>query len=271
MIVINSDMYEKLNHFTDQTTYVVTDFDRTLTANDSPGSWQVLDYQNNIPQEYLIESKKLFNYYRPIEIDETIEWEEKNKRMNEWWEKHASLLVDLQLTRQAFEKFDVNVMKFRAGAKELLREMFLCDIPVIIESAGIGNFIESFLIENDCYYNNIDIVANFVKFEQELLTGFSNQIIHTLNKSDHFFTEDIKAKIFTRDNVFVFGDVLTDANMVTNQTKNIIKIGFLEANEKENKELYQKVFDMVCTNNTSFDQISKNLNKSYVKSKKRYF
>ena len=44
-----------------------------------------------------------------------------------------------------------------------------------------------------------------------------------------------------------------------NDRENALKIGFLDTNEKENLEVYKQNFDVVCTNNTSFTELLKEL------------
>ena len=59
--------------------YVVTDFDRTITKGNSKTSWSILASSDLVPKEYVKERQELYDYYRPIEIDEEME---KNKNSN---------------------------------------------------------------------------------------------------------------------------------------------------------------------------------------------
>ena len=43
--------------------------------------------------------------------------------------------------------------------------------------------------------------------------------------------------------------------LLEDKLDNTITIDFLDINEKENLEIYNKTFDIVCTNNTSFNRI----------------
>lgn len=74
MIYINNK--EKINNFVKSDSYyVITDFDATLTTGKSSSSMGI------IPQylggECLEQRKEIFNYYRPLELDYTIEAKEK--------------------------------------------------------------------------------------------------------------------------------------------------------------------------------------------------
>jgi 5'-nucleotidase len=82
--------------------------------------------------------------------------------MTEWWNKHINLFIKYKLSEDVVNQAAKNlrVITFRRGSKEFLEEMYKRNIPVIIISAGIGNFIEQFLIKNGCNFNNIYIVSN---------------------------------------------------------------------------------------------------------------
>ena len=47
------------------------------------------------------------------------------------------------------------------------------NVPVIIVSAGIKNVIEEFLITEKCYFDNIYILSNLIKFK-----AFSSSLIY---------------------------------------------------------------------------------------------
>lgn len=68
--------------------------------------------------------------------------------------------------------------------KDFLKEMYKRDIPVIICSAGIGNVIELYLKDNNCYYENMYIISNFLAFNAEgQIEEYKNKLIHTMNKT----------------------------------------------------------------------------------------
>lgn len=91
MIFINNQ--EKLNklHFQKDNYYVVSDFDQTITKGTTKGSWAIDIERNNKFEE---ERATLYNYYRPIEIDNTIDYNKKFNLMKEWYEKSLRLLIE---------------------------------------------------------------------------------------------------------------------------------------------------------------------------------
>ena len=156
MIIIKNGTLDRINDWKDNSVYVLTDFDRTITVGNSESSWSILSKSNMVPKEYVEERQKFFNYYRPFEIDEKLDYETKCKLMTEWWNKHIGLFIKYQLSEEVINTAAKNlrVMSFREGAREFLENMRDRNIPVIIISAGIGNFIEQFLIKNNCNFEN---------------------------------------------------------------------------------------------------------------------
>lgn len=258
MIIIKGGTLERIKDWQDESTYVLTDFDRTITEGNSESSWGILSTSKMVPQEYIEERKKLFDYYRPFEVDEKLDYQTKNKLMIEWWSKHVGLLIKYRLPEKVINESisNVNVMSFREGGKEFLKNMWSRNIPVIIISAGIGNFIEQFLIKNDCYFDNISIISNFIRFENGIAVGVYDNIIHSLNKNEVSLSEKLKSVLKNRKNIILLGDSISDIKMSRTELRtNALKIGFLEENIEENMSCYIDNFDIVCTNNTGYSEL----------------
>ena len=229
--------------------YVVADFDRTITDSSSKTSLAVLANSNIAPKEYIEERNKLHNYYRPIEIDPNIPFDEKYTLMEEWFKKHFELLVKYKTKESDYSDalIDSNVMSFRNGAKEFMEFLHKNNIPLIIISAGIGNFIENFLKYNNCLYDNIHIISNKIIFNNGIAIGVDNKIIHSLNKNEMSLPQDILNKINNKNNVILLGDQIGDLLMVDKNTdKELIAIGFLNDDTKDNLEIMNNSFDIVC-------------------------
>ena len=134
--------------------YVVADFDRTITKGNSKTSWSILSDSPYVPKKYVKDRQDLYNYYRPIELNESMDINLKNNFMKEWFQKHISLFVKYKISKDIFKNAasDLRIMEFRPGAKEFIEFLNQNKIPLIIISAGIGNFIETFLELNNCYF-----------------------------------------------------------------------------------------------------------------------
>ncbi len=258
MIETQYRIKEKIKDFTDDNVYVLTDFDRTITVGNSSSSWSILSNSKHVPREYVEERKKLYDYYRPIEINEEMDYLERNRLMTEWWNKHIGLFIKYQLRKEVIDDAVLNlrVMTFRKGAKEFLESLNRRNIHVMIISAGIGNFIEQFLIQNHCNFPNIYIVANFIKFENNVAVGVSDNIIHSLNKNEVSYPIEVRDKLLGREHAILLGDSLSDIKMLDEKRRNYsLKIGFLEENVIENKDKYAQEFDLVCTDHTDYFEL----------------
>ena len=182
--------------------------------------------------------------------------------MKEWWTKHINLFVKYQISEEIINTSsrDLRVMSFRSGAKEFLINMKDRKIPVIIISAGIGNFIKQFLIDNGVFYDNIFIVSNFIKFENGYAVGVEDNITHSLNKNEVSMPENVKARLSGRNNIILLGDGLSDIRMASEEKRQeALKIGFLEENITENMDIFRENFDVVATDNTSFNELREHL------------
>ena len=129
------------------------------------------------------------------------------------------------------------------------------NIPIIVISAGVGNIIEQFLIKNNCNYPNIYICSNFLEYENGIVKSVrDNNLIHPLNKNEVFLPENIKSKIENRSNILLLGNSVSDIKMAEGN-KNVFKLGFLDENIEERLTSFKEHYDIVCTNNTGYDEI----------------
>ena len=258
MIYINNqEKIDRLNFNLDNF-YVVADFDRTLTEGASDSTWGIFANANQVGTEYKERRTALYNKYRPIEIDPNISEEEKSIAMTKWWQLHINLFYEYGVKQEAVRNaVKFGKMKYRDGAKEFLKKMNELNVPVIIISAGIGNVIEEFLkLEND-YYDNIKIISNFIVFENGEFKEIAGEIIHALNKNIVRLDDESKQTIENRKNVLLLGDGYADLKMISEEAKkNAITVGFLDEKIDENLELYNKGFDIVLTNLSSFEDVN---------------
>ena len=259
MIICNEEKVNKVNEWNDDTIFVLTDFDRTLTSRDSYVSWDILSQNSLVSSDYIEEVNKLFKYYRPIEINENLSESIRSKYMIEWWNEEIKLFNKYGLNKDIISNVGSNMdlIKFRKGGYEFLKNMKDRNIPVIIISAGIGDFIENFLKYNNCYFDNVYVISNFLKYNNKDIVGFHGDIIHSLNKNIVTLSDNIKDLIELRNNIILMGDNVADINMVNvSDRESSLKIGFLEDKIEENKEVFLKNFDVVGINNIGFDILS---------------
>jgi 5'-nucleotidase len=247
--------------------YVVADFDKTLTSGISNTTWGSIASTGVLPKEYAEERQNLYKKYRPIEIDSQMDVKEKCNYMSEWWQKHINLFYKYGLKENAIKAAASNeILQFREGSKAFIEYLYKNNIPLIIVSAGIGNIIKEFLVNNNCNYDNITIISNFIEFENGNMKCISGGTIHALNKNITELPEETKKLVENKEYIILLGDGLADIDMVQKELLyKTISIGFLEEKIVENLNAFNNTFDIVCTNNTSMDeaiQIIKRYSKS---------
>ncbi len=109
---------------------------------------------------------------------------------------------------------------------------------------------------HNCFYNNIHVISNFIKFNNNEILPFKDKIIHTNNKCISSLPISFNNKIIDKKYILLFGDLIEDLKMVSKKDINkTLSFGFLEKDVKKNLELYKNSFDIVLTDNSSFDDI----------------
>lgn len=259
MVYINTNKINEFKNLKDDDYYVITDFDRTLTTRESEPTMGI------IPQflggKCLEERTRIFNYYRPIELDYTLDDEEKCKIMKEWAKKSFTLLSEYITNERIENSLQNSNIWLRDGTKEFLEEMKNKDIPVIIMSSGIGNIVKAFLEKEKCLFNNTIIVSNFFKFNNEEAYIDVNEIMATSNKEYERIPKNIREKLDKKNKLILLGDLVEDIKMINKENlENTLTIGFLDENIEQNLEKYNNNFDIVLTENSNFKDVKNILN-----------
>ena len=249
MIYINNGKLAEIE-LTKDNFYLAIDFDKTITARESMDSWDSAG--NILGEDFKKEAFKNYQKYAPIELDYTISFEEKEKAMEEWYYAAIGLYYKYNLTKEKLiESIDTSKIIFRKGAKEFLEKMHKHNIPIIILSAGIGNVIEQFLKNNNCYFDNMKIISNFLSFDENgNMEKNKKDIIHTLNKNMvGNISEEFAIELKNKEYRLLLGDFVEDKKMIAkSEWDKTISIGFLDKNVEMNLETYKENFDVVLTN-----------------------
>lgn len=236
---------------------VLLDFDRTITSCNSFDSWTIAGLATE--KECIKHINDLYEMYRPIEMDYNIAVDEKNKKMEEWYNSCMKLYYKYNFNRNKLKEIiEQNHLIFRDGAKEFLEFLYKRKIPVVILSAGVGSVIEEFLKYKNCYYKNILLISNkFIYDNNGNAIKLENSLIHTMNKtSNGNLTGMWKLEFSKRPYRILIGDTIEDINMVSKEElSKTLKIAFLDDN-KENLQKYRQKFDVVLTDeNANFNKI----------------
>ena len=266
MIYINNK--EKVNKLKEKMNKdnicVFMDYDKTITSNTSEDSWAASANRKALGENIANNLDRYYEKYGPIEFDYSMDVKEREKYIIEWYDKCMDLYYQYGLTKEKLkESIDNSKLILREGAKDFLFKLYENNVPVIIFSAGIGNVIEQFLKNEKCYYDNITIIANFMKFDENgNMIKFCDNMIHSLNKNiDKLGEVNLKEKIRTKEYRIVMGDLVEDIHMMGEYPEDkSLRIGFLNKNITENLDVYNKNFDIVLTEKSNFYDIEKYLN-----------
>ena len=251
---IKKDGIEKL--------HVIADFDKTLTKAIVKGqkthtSIAQIREGGYLSEDYVKKSFSLYDKFHSFEINHKLSDEEKDRKMMEWWSSHLKLLVKEGMNREVVD--DIIKKKrilLRKGAEDFFKKLHEKNIPLLIFSAGIGDIIKGCLESEGLLYDNMHIISNFFDYDQKgMVRGYKSKIIHAFNK-DEFAIKETKYfdMIKERKNVILIGDSLGDIDMAKGiEHEAMLKIGFLNKNIEENKDVYERNFDIVILNDSPMD------------------
>ena len=274
---------------------VITDFDYTITTP--------IDYKTGLQYKssyYLYDEdmiggdQKKFNekrqaladIYSKYEFNSLYDFKFRNEKMKEWYTKNIYLYFNEKFTLDSIDKMTnkcKNNILFRKNAKEYMELLISMDIPIIIESGGITQFIIAILktifpnMQQLINEKKIMIVSNSFTFDEKTkgCNGLEHEVIYCFNK-DEFLGNVINKEFPELKNVFVMGDNLGDADCVNNinvSKENVIGFGFVnlpidvlnDENKKEDKEKkideYKKTFDVALVGNCDYEPIIEILKK----------
>ncbi len=242
---------------------VVSDFDKTLTTAFIEGkkimsTYAILREMKYLSPDYAKKAFALFDKYHPYEIATDLSFEERRKKMDEWWDEHLKLMIKSGINRGVFiDIAQKNYVRTRKGLKKFVALLNENKIPLLIFSAGLGDMIREVLKKNNLLKDNIKIIANFFKFDKDgkvSIDGYEHDIVHVFNKNTISHDEDISE----RKNVILLGDNLDDLGMIKGITYDtLLKIGFLNEKIEERKEEYMKNFDITIVGDGSLDEVNK--------------
>ena len=268
---------------------VITDFDYTITTP--------IDYKTGLKYKssyYLYDEdmiggdQKKFNekrqaladIYSKYEFNFSYDFETRNEKMKEWYTKNIYLYFNEKFTLDSIDKMTnkcKNNILFRKHAKEYMELLISMDIPIIIESGGITQFIIAILktifpnIQQLINEKKIMVVSNSFTFDEKTkgCNGLEHEVIYCYNK-DEFLGNVVNKEFPELKNVLVLGDNLGDADSVKNinvSKENVTGFGFVnlpidvlnDENKKEERDKkineYKKTFDVALVGDCDYETI----------------
>lgn len=241
--------------------WVVFDFDRTLTKafldnwTFIPSQLSILRDENYLWVEYSKKANDLYNYYSKIEFNQDIDLKERIKYMEEWWWKHLDMLIETWLNKKHLKQIAWSSrIVFRDKVKEIFELLNKNNIPILILSASWiwdEAIIETLKFHN-IYFDNISVISNSFIWDDITWDAILYNLphIHTYNKqiNTNEYNNHIYDIFKNKENIILFWDSFWDVNMCKGcNYKNILKIWFLNYDEKENLDDFKKIYNVVIT------------------------
>lgn len=263
MVLINPKAKDKLEDLKKDNFYVVIDFDKTISTKDSNTTFSLFSKSGIYGKHYSEERDALYQYYRPQEIDPKYSDEEKCAIMEEWWKRSYGLMLKYGVRKSDVKKINerAELVDLREGAIEFICLLNEKNIPVIINSAGIGNFIIELLKKYEVYTDNIYVFSNILEFQDDVVVDSIKEMVHSMNKYNIKLPNAFYKRIENKKYAIIIGDQISDLCMADNLPKEkSLSLGFLESNVLEMEKLFNEQFDIVLKDNATFKEIGKILN-----------
>jgi HAD superfamily hydrolase (TIGR01544 family) len=241
--------------------HIVADFDMTLTAGTSAdpnirnSSWGALQSTILHPKWFTVAYEKLFETYSPVASGEVLSSAEKDRLLHEWYAKTVELVMQRGLKKaDIIESARSGIIEPRKGLKEFFEIARRGSVPIVVFSAGLGDFIEEYLKFLDAYSDNVHIVSNFYTFDSSgLVVGQASNTVHSLNKNETHADYDVHAIAKGRTDVLLLGDFEFDIHMADGERHNrILSMGFLNG-KHEYIEKFKNIFDAVIVEDVGLD------------------
>lgn len=255
MIYINNE--NEISSINLNDSFMVFDFDRTITKSNSETSWSVIENSSLLPDIYRNYSKQLYNYYRKFEIDTTISDDFKQELMEEWMISQLEIL-SMFFNKNLFSELlkCASNIEFKEGISSFFDLLNQLNIPVIVISAGLGNIIKEAFKINNCLYDNVSIISNMLVFNKCL--KIDGPLVISTNKANLSISSDTYDKIRNKDTLILFGDQISDLTSSKNfDVKKQVSIGFISDETAKYLEEYKKYFDIICTGDKNYNDLSK--------------
>lgn len=242
---------------------VISDFDKTLTKfviNGEKGctAYGVFENSKVFPESYREKAKALKEKYMPIEYSGSISQAEKESHMVEWWTKGNELIIELKIKQTQIPEIvkDAHIA-LREGVEWFFVKLHEKEVPLLIISGGLGDIIEEVIEQQSTLFDNVTIVANFFKYEEDVVVGFEDKLLFSFNKQEMTKDLDFFKHNEDRTGVIVMGDLPGDAS-VSSSPKNpevTLTIGFLNEKVDEHLNNYMDAFDVVIVDDHSIELV----------------
>lgn len=194
---------------------IISDFSKTFTTFDMPTTWSIFAKSGLLGEEYISDRNNLYDANIHFEKEGNIEMTEK------WFLSHAELFVTYWLTQDQIDQVVMNDQYFapREGVREFLDYLIAEDIPLVIVTSGITNFVTTWFQKRYNYIPEIVFGNELILEEGIVMWVEEDSITCPLDK-----TIDIEFE-HGSDDVILLGDNTEDTQVIKNPK---ISLGFTD-------------------------------------------
>ena len=217
------------NAYKNNNLLIISDFNRTLTLPGTSTSFSSIAKGNFLRKEYLEKRDELFKEYFPYEIGELgNSLQERQEKVDFWFESHLKLLVDEGLTKSMLReivKENKNLNEVRENFTDFFNTIQKYQIPLVIVSGGLGDIIDLLLQKYKIPRENFKIISNYFIWNSEgLAIDYNkNHIVNTINKEN----TDLGLDLGNETCIIVLGDSPEDLDILNNLNfKESLSVGF---------------------------------------------
>jgi len=246
--------------------HIISDFDMTITkywhnGERSPNSHDIFTKSSMVNDEFRKRYEGSKAKYYPIEISPDLTNEEKYPYMVEWWENTNETIIEQQIHKDDLPKMvQETPFVYRPVIKDVFYTCREKKIPFLVFSAGIHNIIHEALKQANLYFENMNIVSNKMLFNDQtgICDRFEGPLFHVFNKGSFDLKGTEYGKLVKdRRNVIICGDSLSDLQMADGvKYETCLSVGFLNLNKDKMLERYKENFDIVITDDDSWDLVN---------------
>lgn len=191
----------------------ISDFSKTFTCSDMPTTWSVLAKSGLLGEAYLADRDALYTANIEYEKSGNIEMTE------QWFLEHAQLFVKYGLTQEIIDQIVLDDLYFapRDGVREFLEYISREDIPLVIVTSGVSDFVTTWFQKRYNYTPEI-VFGNELILDAGVVVWVAEESIMTpLDKAIELESDG--------DEIIVIGDSSEDVFVVQGAK---ISIGFTD-------------------------------------------
>lgn len=190
---------------------IISDFSKTFTTADMPTTWSVFVKNGLLGEQYIMDRNKLYDDNIQFEKEGNIEMTEK------WFLAHAELFITYWLTQDQIDTVVLDDQYFapREGVREFLDNLIVEDIPLVIVTSGITNFVLTWIAKRYDYTPEV-IFGNELIMDNGVAVWIdSDSVTCPLDKM-----LDIESE-HGLDEIVLVGDKIEDTQVVKNPKTSI--------------------------------------------------